>query len=90
MLRRFLCTKSRNTHLGISNPLEEGAEASEKRSRAMVYNTERDRADRDTTSRLRYMKEHALVITINDYSPVLTLLRVLSLRENAFVLCLTF
>jgi hypothetical protein len=36
------------------------------------------------------MKEHALVTTINDYSPVLTLLRVLSLRESAFVLCLTF
>jgi deoxyribodipyrimidine photo-lyase len=54
MLCLFFRTKSRNTHLGIANPLEEGAEASEKRSRAMVYNEERDRADRDTTSRLRY------------------------------------
>ena len=53
MLCRFLRTKSRNTHLGIADPLEEGAEASEKRSRAMVYNEHRDRADRDTTSRLR-------------------------------------
>jgi len=52
MLCRFLRTKSRNTHLGIADPLEEGAEASEKRSRAMVYNEHRDRADRDTTSRL--------------------------------------
>jgi deoxyribodipyrimidine photo-lyase len=53
MLRRFLHTKSRDTHLGLADPLEEGAEASEKRSRAMVYNESRDRADRDTTSRLR-------------------------------------
>ena len=53
MLRRFLRTKSRNTHLGITDPLEDGAEASEKRSRAMVYNEQRDHADRDTTSRLR-------------------------------------
>ncbi|KAN0126947.1 DNA photolyase, FAD-binding/Cryptochrome [Russula decolorans] len=52
MLRRFLHTKSRDTHLGLADPLEEGAEASEKRSRAMVYNENRDRADRDTTSRL--------------------------------------
>lgn len=53
MLRRFLRTKSRKTHLGITDPLEEGAEASEKRSRVMVYNEQRDHADRDTTSRLR-------------------------------------
>ena len=53
MLRLFLRTKSRNTHLGIADPLEEGAEASENRSRAMVYSEQRDHADRDTTSRLR-------------------------------------
>jgi deoxyribodipyrimidine photo-lyase len=53
MLRRFLHTKSRDTHLGLADPLEDGAEASEKRNRAMVYNENRDRADRDTTSRLR-------------------------------------
>jgi deoxyribodipyrimidine photo-lyase len=53
MLRRFLRTKSRKTHLGITDPLEEGAEASEKRSRVMVYNEQRDHADRDATSRLR-------------------------------------
>ncbi|KAH9964010.1 DNA photolyase, FAD-binding/Cryptochrome [Russula compacta] len=52
MLRRFLYTKSRDTHLGMSDPLEEGAKASEKRSRAMVYHDNRDRADKDTTSRL--------------------------------------
>jgi len=53
MLRLFFRTKSRNTHLGIADPLEEGAEASENRSRAMVYSEQRDHADRDTTSRLR-------------------------------------
>ncbi len=53
MLHHFLHTKSRDTHLGLADPLEGGAEASEKRSRALVYNENRDRADRDTTSRLR-------------------------------------
>jgi len=82
MLRLFFRTKSRNAHLGIANPLGEGAETSEKRSRAMVYNKERDRADRDTTSRLRYMKEHARIIATNDYpvSPYLAA-GVISARE---------
>jgi deoxyribodipyrimidine photo-lyase len=53
MLRRFLRTKSRHTQLGLVDPLDEGAEASEKNSRAMVYKDDRDRADRDSTSRLR-------------------------------------
>ncbi|KAI0251262.1 DNA photolyase, FAD-binding/Cryptochrome [Lactifluus subvellereus] len=52
MLRRFLHTKSRNTHLGLADPLEEGEEISERRSRVMTYKENRDRADRDTTSRL--------------------------------------
>ncbi|KAF8505635.1 DNA photolyase [Russula emetica] len=43
MLRRFLHRKSRDTHLGLADPLEEGAEASENRSRAMVYKENRDR-----------------------------------------------
>lgn len=48
----------------------------------MVYNEERDRADRDTTSRLRYMKEHARIITTNYYpgSPYLAA-GVISARE---------
>lgn len=48
----------------------------------MVYNEERDRADRDTTSRLRYMKEYALITTINDHlvSPYLAS-GVISARE---------
>ncbi|KAI0307298.1 DNA photolyase, FAD-binding/Cryptochrome [Multifurca ochricompacta] len=52
MLHRFLFTKSRDTHLGLADPLEEGAVISEKQSRAMTYKDHRDRADRDTTSRL--------------------------------------
>jgi len=48
----------------------------------MVYNEERDRADRDTTSRLRYLKEYARIITTNDYpaSPYLAA-GVISARE---------
>ncbi|KAI0052987.1 hypothetical protein FA95DRAFT_1482511 [Auriscalpium vulgare] len=52
MLRKFLYTKSRSTHVGLSDPLEGGAEPSDKRSRALVYKEQRDKADRDTTSRL--------------------------------------
>lgn len=52
MLRRFLRTKSRHTQLGLADPLYEGAETSEKKSRALVYNDDRDHADRDSTSRL--------------------------------------
>ena len=53
ILRRFLRTKSRHAQLGLSDPLYEGVETSGKKSRAMVYNDDRDRADRDSTSRLR-------------------------------------
>jgi deoxyribodipyrimidine photo-lyase len=53
MLRRFLRTKSRKSHLGLADPLEEGEEISEKQSRVMVYKENRDRADQNTTSRLR-------------------------------------
>jgi hypothetical protein len=53
MLRRFLRTTSRHTQLGLADPLYEGAETSGKKSRAMVYKDDRDRADRDSTSRLR-------------------------------------
>ncbi|KAI0068783.1 hypothetical protein BV25DRAFT_1986350 [Artomyces pyxidatus] len=52
MLRRFLYTKSRSSHVGLSDPLEDGAVSSDKRSRALVYKEGRDKADRDTTSRL--------------------------------------
>ncbi|KAI9512211.1 DNA photolyase, FAD-binding/Cryptochrome [Russula earlei] len=52
MLRRFLHTKSRGTHLGIADPLDEAADISEKQSRAILYKENRDRADKDTTSRL--------------------------------------
>ncbi|KAJ7764998.1 FAD binding domain of DNA photolyase-domain-containing protein [Mycena maculata] len=52
ILQRFLRTKSRSSQLGAVDPLAEGAENSEKRSRISVYDAERDRADRDTTSRI--------------------------------------
>ncbi|KAI0322475.1 DNA photolyase, FAD-binding/Cryptochrome [Amylostereum chailletii] len=52
MLSRFLRTKSRASHAGISDPLEDGAEPSNKRSRILTYGDTRDRADKDTTSRL--------------------------------------
>ncbi|KAJ6628747.1 FAD binding domain of DNA photolyase-domain-containing protein [Mycena sp. CBHHK59/15] len=45
-------TKSRSCQLAAVDPLGPGAEISPKRSRVLVYDTERDRADRDTTSRI--------------------------------------
>ncbi|KAJ7047244.1 FAD binding domain of DNA photolyase-domain-containing protein [Mycena alexandri] len=52
ILLRFLRTKSRSSQLGAVDPLTAGAEDSSKRSRISVYDAERDRADKDTTSRL--------------------------------------
>ncbi|KZT26858.1 hypothetical protein NEOLEDRAFT_1177049 [Neolentinus lepideus HHB14362 ss-1] len=52
ILARFLHTKARSTQMGPSNPLSEGAESSEKKARALVYKDSRDKADKDTTSRL--------------------------------------
>ncbi|KAJ7507943.1 FAD binding domain of DNA photolyase-domain-containing protein [Mycena galericulata] len=52
ILQRFLRTKARSCQLGAVNPLSSGAENSEKRSRILVYDAERDRADKDTTSRI--------------------------------------
>ncbi|KIJ20270.1 hypothetical protein PAXINDRAFT_68784 [Paxillus involutus ATCC 200175] len=52
VLSRFLNTKSRASQLGTADPLADGAEQSDKRSRILVYGEQRDRGDRDTTSRL--------------------------------------
>ncbi|KAK6974962.1 Deoxyribodipyrimidine photo-lyase [Favolaschia claudopus] len=52
MLRRFLHTKSRTSQMVPSNPLADGAEDSPKHSRLSAYDTDRDNADKDTTSRL--------------------------------------
>ncbi|KAJ7684059.1 DNA photolyase, FAD-binding/Cryptochrome [Mycena rosella] len=52
ILHRFIRTKSRSCQLGAVDPLAPGAEDSDKRSRIAVYDAERDRADRDTTSRI--------------------------------------
>ncbi|TFK55985.1 hypothetical protein OE88DRAFT_1622403 [Heliocybe sulcata] len=52
MLDRFLHAKARSSQMGPSNPLSEGAEMSDKKSRALVYKDSRDKADKDTTSRI--------------------------------------
>ncbi|KAF8076516.1 FAD binding domain of DNA photolyase-domain-containing protein [Lyophyllum atratum] len=52
ILQQFLLTKARPSQLGAVNPLAEGAEQSTKSNRILNYGKDRDRADRDTTSRL--------------------------------------
>ncbi|KAG6869296.1 hypothetical protein C0993_000049 [Termitomyces sp. T159_Od127] len=52
ILRRFLSSKSRTSQFGAVNPLAAGAEQSSKASRILKYDKDRDRADRDSTSRL--------------------------------------
>lgn len=52
ILSRFLNTKARSSQLGTANPLADGAEISDKRSRIFMYAEKRDRGDQDTTSRL--------------------------------------
>ncbi|KAJ7276521.1 DNA photolyase, FAD-binding/Cryptochrome [Mycena haematopus] len=52
ILQRFLRTKARSSQLAAVNPLAEGAVDSAKHSRMAVYDAERDRADKDNTSRL--------------------------------------
>lgn len=54
ILDRFLHTKSRTSQMGAAEPLSDGAENTDKASRIMKYGQDRDNADRDTTSRLRY------------------------------------
>ncbi|KAH0839897.1 DNA photolyase, FAD-binding/Cryptochrome [Lanmaoa asiatica] len=52
VLSRFLNTKSRASQLGTADPLADGAEISDKRSRILMYAEKRDQGDQDTTSRL--------------------------------------
>ncbi|TFK92182.1 hypothetical protein K466DRAFT_582102 [Polyporus arcularius HHB13444] len=55
MLRQFLYTASRSSHLGAMDPLEDANEAVKdpgKHSRLGKYKDQRDRLDSDTTSRL--------------------------------------
>ncbi|KAK7060513.1 DNA photolyase phr1 [Paramarasmius palmivorus] len=52
VLERFVHTKSRTCQMGAVNPLAEGAEKSDKSSRLMKYDKDRNDATRDTTSRL--------------------------------------
>ncbi|KAK0490822.1 DNA photolyase, FAD-binding/Cryptochrome [Armillaria novae-zelandiae] len=52
MLDRFLKTKARSSHMGVADPLASGEEESKSSSRIVKYDTHRDAADSDTTSRL--------------------------------------
>ncbi|KAJ7638961.1 FAD binding domain of DNA photolyase-domain-containing protein [Roridomyces roridus] len=52
VLQRFLSTKARSCQLGAVDPLADGAVEGKGRNRITVYDAERDRADRDTTSRV--------------------------------------
>ncbi|EIW82091.1 hypothetical protein CONPUDRAFT_53990 [Coniophora puteana RWD-64-598 SS2] len=52
VLSRFLRTKARASQLGEVDPLLEGAEESDRKSRLKEYGNARDRVDKDTTSRL--------------------------------------
>lgn len=54
ILQQFLHTKSRSSQLGAVDPLVHGAQESAKGNRVLNYQKDRDRADRDSTSRLRY------------------------------------
>jgi deoxyribodipyrimidine photo-lyase len=54
MLDRFLHAKSRKAQLGLVSPLNAGEELDDKSSRIMLYKDQRDKGDRDSTSRLRY------------------------------------
>ncbi|KZV76131.1 hypothetical protein PENSPDRAFT_741498 [Peniophora sp. CONT] len=51
MLRLFMHTKSQGSHVGLSDPLAK-ADESTKHSRVLAYKENRDRCDRNTTSRL--------------------------------------
>lgn len=52
ILLRFLSTKARSTQLGAVDPLAPGAQDVLKHNRIVKYGDDRDRADKDTTSRL--------------------------------------
>ncbi|KAF9464436.1 FAD binding domain of DNA photolyase-domain-containing protein [Collybia nuda] len=52
ILEQFLFTRSRSSQIGAVDPLAPGAVESSKSSRIFNYDKQRDRADRDTTSRI--------------------------------------
>ncbi|KAF9057672.1 FAD binding domain of DNA photolyase-domain-containing protein [Panaeolus papilionaceus] len=52
MLEHFLTTKAHVSRLGAVHAVDHNAEKTDKHSRILKYHTERDRTDRDTTSRL--------------------------------------
>ncbi|PPQ99040.1 hypothetical protein CVT24_003600 [Panaeolus cyanescens] len=52
ILEHFLTTKAQASRLGAVHPFDSDAEKTDTHSRAAKYHNERDRTDRDTTSRL--------------------------------------
>ncbi|EIN10414.1 hypothetical protein PUNSTDRAFT_119399 [Punctularia strigosozonata HHB-11173 SS5] len=52
ILHRFLYTRTRRAQLGVVDPLSAGEEVDVKLSRASLYKDQRDKGDRDSTSRL--------------------------------------
>jgi deoxyribodipyrimidine photo-lyase len=52
ILHRFVYTRSRTAQLGPADPLTPGAEVDSKHSRLLSYADGRNRADRDTSSRI--------------------------------------
>lgn len=62
ILQQFLHTKARNSQLGAVNPLAPGAEESAEDNRISNYDKFRDRADQDTTSRLRYASARGILL----------------------------
>lgn len=53
ILQRFLNSKARTSQMGGVDPLSHGHEDAVKHNRVIKYDADRDRADKDTTSRLR-------------------------------------
>ena len=52
VLQRFLQTKARQSQLADASPLSEGAENSSTKSRIKEYMSDRNEADKDSTSRM--------------------------------------
>jgi hypothetical protein len=77
ILQHFLHTKARSSQLGAVNPLAPGAEDSGKDNRISKYDKFRDRADQDTTSRLRYASAWKILHTVNIQAKVFIYLQVL-------------
>ena len=54
---RFFVTKARASQVGDASPLSDGAQSANKDSRLNLYHEQRDRADIDSSSRIRYAQK---------------------------------